>query len=225
MAALAWGSLIGPYLNLGYCWDGDLFGILLKLLPNQQERIKLVDTRFKLTPVSKRYYSTGGISEYHKYWLGGFVEGEGSLLVSITTNPKVKYGIVLQPEFNVTQHESGLNVLKVYKTLFNGLGNLKEKSGSNKVWVYSLKGTKNVKELVLPFYTDYVVPFSSKHKSDVFERFKYIVDILYDNLGQGLNKEQLIEVVNLIYELNPDSKGKSRKRDIQEVLDIINSSQ
>jgi len=40
---------------------------------------------------------------------------------------------VLQPEFNVTQHESGLNVLKAYKTLFNDLGNLKEKSGSNKV--------------------------------------------------------------------------------------------
>jgi len=77
----------------------------------------------------------------------------------------------------------------------------------------------------LPYYTDYVVPFSSKHKRDVFERFKYIIDILYDNLGQGLNKEQLIEIVNLIYELNPDSKGKSRKRDIQEVLDIINSSQ
>lgn len=132
---------------------------------------------------------------------------------------------MLQPEFNVTQHESGLNVLKAYKTLFNDLGNLKEKSGSNKVWVYSLKGTKNIKELVLPYYTDYVVPFSSKHKRDVFERFKYIIDILYDNLGQGLNKEQLIEIVNLIYELNPDSKGKSRKRDIQEVLDIINSSQ
>jgi len=72
MAALAWGFLTGPCLNLGYCWDG---GIKLKWLPNQQERIKLVDTRFKLTPVSKRYYSTGGISEYHKYWLGGFVEG------------------------------------------------------------------------------------------------------------------------------------------------------
>jgi hypothetical protein len=39
----------------------------------------------------------------------------------------------LQPEFNVTQHESGLNVLNSYKALFNGLGNLKEKSGSNQV--------------------------------------------------------------------------------------------
>jgi hypothetical protein len=173
-------------------------------------------------PGSIRNYSTETIGENHKYWLGGFVEGEGSLLVSIVTNNKVKHGIVLQPEFNVTQHISGLNILKSYKDLFNGLGNLKEKSGSNQVWVYSLKGTKNIKELVLPYYEEYVVPFSSKHKADVFNRFKTIIDVLYENLGLGLSKEQLIELVHLIYLLNPDSKGKSRKRDIQEVIDIIN---
>jgi hypothetical protein len=65
--------------------------------------------------------------------LGGFVEGEGSLLVSIVTNSKLKYGIALQPEFNVTQHISGLNILNSYKLLFNDLGNLKKKSGSNDV--------------------------------------------------------------------------------------------
>jgi hypothetical protein len=65
--------------------------------------------------------------------LGGFVEGEGSLLVSIVTNPKLKHGIALQPEFNVTQHISGLNILNSYKLLFNDLGNLKIKSGSNDV--------------------------------------------------------------------------------------------
>ena len=74
-----------------------------------------------------RSYSTQTLNENHKYWLGGFVEGEGSLVISIVTNPKVKIGVILQPEFNVTQHESGLNILNCYKTLFNGLGNLKEK--------------------------------------------------------------------------------------------------
>ena len=42
-----------------------------------------------------RAYSTLIKDECHKYWLGGFVEGEGSLLVSIVTNPKVKHGIAL----------------------------------------------------------------------------------------------------------------------------------
>ena len=156
--------------------------------------------------------------------MGGFVEGEGSLLVSIVTNPKLKHGIALQPEFNVTQHISGLNILNSYKLLFNDLGNLKIKSGSNDVWVYSIKGTKNLKELVLPYFEKYIVPFSSKHKADVFERFSKIINVLYENLGQGLDKEQMIELVELIYEMNPDSKGKSRKRDIQEIIDIIEAN-
>ena len=48
---------------------------------------------------------------------------------------------------------------------------MNKKSGSDKVWVYSLKGTKNLKEYVIPFYQKYVVPYSSKHKVDVFEKF------------------------------------------------------
>ena len=31
----------------------------------------------------------------------------------------------------------------------------------------------------------------------------------------------MIELVELIYEMNPDSKGKSRKRDIQEIINTI----
>lgn len=109
--------------------------------------------------------------------------------------------------------------------MFNDLGNLKIKSGSNEVWVYSIKGTKNLKELVLPYFETYIVPFSSKHKAS--RRFKKIYKnywCLYNNLGQGLDKKQMIELVHLIYEMNPDSKGKSRKRDIQEVLDIIEAN-
>ena len=55
----------------------------------------------------------------------------------------------------------------------------------------------------------------------MFNRFASIIDILYANLGQAMDKEQLIELVHLVYLMNPDSKGKSRRRDIQEVLDII----
>lgn len=123
----------------------------------------------------------------------------------------------------MTQHKNGLNILNSYKLLFGGLGNLKQKSGSDKVWVYSLKGTKYLKEYVIPFYQNYLVPYSSKHKADMFEKFVLIIKVLYKHLGQGLEKEQLIELIHLIYSMNPDSKGKPRKRDIQDVINIINN--
>ena len=36
------------------------------------------------------------------YFLGGFVEGEGSNSVSVTVNKSFKYGINIQPVFNVS---------------------------------------------------------------------------------------------------------------------------
>jgi len=91
------------------------------------------------------------ITENHKFWLGGFIQGEGTLLVSIVKNSKVTHKLVLQPEFNVAQHENGVNILHTFKSLFNGLESVHKKSGSDKVWVYSLKGTQNIKNFSLAF--------------------------------------------------------------------------
>jgi len=71
--------------------------------------------------------------EYYKYWLGGFIEGEGTLVISILKNNKVSNGILLQPEFSVTQHENGVNILHSFKVLFDNSGNVLKKSGSEKV--------------------------------------------------------------------------------------------
>jgi len=60
------------------------------------------------------------------YFLGGFVEGEGSNSVSISVGRLFKYGINLQPVFNVTQHENGLKILHAYKDLF-GAGSVLKK--------------------------------------------------------------------------------------------------
>jgi LAGLIDADG endonuclease len=88
----------------------------------------------------------------YKFWLGGFVEGEGSLVISIIKQDKAIYGILLQPEFNVAQHLNGLNILRNFKILFNNKGQICKKSGSPNVWVYTLKGIKNLNEYLIPFF-------------------------------------------------------------------------
>lgn len=141
-----------------------------------------------------------------------FVEGEGALVVSTVKNDKVTRGVVLQPEFNVAQHENGLNVLYSLKILFENSGHVVKKSGSEKVWVYTIKGTQNIKNFVLPFFTKYIVPYSSKYPSDVFQNFCFIIDRLDSNKKKTLEKEELIELVKLAYLMNPEGKGKQRKR-------------
>jgi hypothetical protein len=49
------------------------------------------------------------------YFLGGFVEGEGSMSLSITKHKDLKYGVNIQPVFNVTQHKNGLNILNSFR--------------------------------------------------------------------------------------------------------------
>jgi hypothetical protein len=42
------------------------------------------------------------INNNYKFCLGGFIEGEGSLTISIIKQNKAPHGILLQPEFNVS---------------------------------------------------------------------------------------------------------------------------
>ena len=57
----------------------------------------------------------------------------------------------------------------------------------------------------------------------MFNDFSYIVNTLNNNTKNTINKELFIELVNLTYNLNPDGKGKQRKRTLEELLNIINS--
>jgi len=148
------------------------------------------------------------------YFLGGFVEGEGSMSVSVTIHKDFKYGINIQPIFNVTQHKNGLNILNSYKELFNA-GSIVQKSGSPDIYVYTLKGYKQIIKLVLPFLETYLCPFSCKMEE--YSIFKEIV--MQSSEGKQRNKETLIELVKLSYQLT--GKGKTRKRELSEILEII----
>ena len=116
--------------------------------------------------------------------------------------------------FNVSQHKNGLDILNSFKELFN-CGSVVKKSGSPDIYVYTLKGYKQIIKHVLPFLDTYVQPFSCK-KTEFFI-FKEIV--LQSSEGKQTNKETLIEMVKLSYKLQ--GKGKNRKRDLSEILQII----
>jgi hypothetical protein len=149
------------------------------------------------------------------WFLGGFVEGEGSNSVSVTIHKNFKFGINIQPVFNVSQHKNGLNILYSFKELFEGTGSVVEKSGSKDIFVYTIKGYKQIIRYVLPFLEGYVQPFSCKKEE--FKIFKEI--IILSSLGKQRYKEDLIYLVKLAYTFQ--GKGKTRKRELSEILQII----
>jgi hypothetical protein len=158
-------------------------------------------------------------NDNYKFWLGGFIEGEGSLTISIVKSDKAPLGIYLQPEFNVSQYINGIKILNSFKNIFNNKGQVNKKSGSPNVWVYSLKGTSNLINYLIPFYLKYVVIYSSKYNNDEFNKFVTILNKLKEK--SKYNKDEFIDIVKLIYALNPNGKGKTRKRTLSEVICII----
>lgn len=148
------------------------------------------------------------------HFLAGFVEGEGSMSLSVSVNEGFKYGINIQPVFNVTQHKNGMDILNSFKELFEG-GSIVSKSGSPDIFVYTMKGYKNIIKSVLPFLETYVCPFSCKMEE--FSIFKQVV--MASSQGKQKDKDSLIELVKLTYTLS--GKGKNRKRDLSEILKII----
>ena len=170
------------------------------------------------------------INDNYKFWLGGFVEKEGSLIISVVKSDKAPYGVLLQPEFNITQYISGIDILKSFKILFNNKGQILKKSGSNNVWVYSLKGIKNLNNHLVPFFLDYVVKYSCKFNNEKSNKYIFILNKLKDKYIFILNKlkdkyvlgkDEYINIVKLVYNLNPDGKGKTRKLTLLEILSII----
>lgn len=156
------------------------------------------------------------IAEAKKWFLAGFIEGEGSLCVSIKEHPSARFGYYVDPEFFIYQHKSGIALLKMAQEIF-GTGRIAPKPGNEEVLVFSIVSRRSLKEKVIPFFEKYMV-FSAKRQ--VFERFKEIIEAM-EGRKEHLTPEGLVRIVEKAYAMNPANKGKERKRPLQEVVDRI----
>lgn len=159
--------------------------------------------------------------EYHnktnfKYFLGGFIEGEGSLTISIKKKPHTRFGYTLDPEFFLYQHISGIELLKNAQKMF-GSGRIFLKSGSENVYVFAISNRKTIIDKVIPYFKKYVLPFSQKFS--FFNTYVYIVNSLEQK--KHLELKSFFELLKLTYELNLYSKGKERQLTYEEICNNI----
>lgn len=162
-----------------------------------------IDKLFSLRNDSKLFSVD---SHKFKFFLAGFIEGEGSLCISIKKHNSSKFGYIIDPEFFLCQHVSGKPILDRSRELFRS-GNVFLKSGSNDVYVYSITSRKVILEKVIPYFKKYVLPFSCKFT--FFSTFLYVVESLERKKHYTL--EGFLELLELTYTLNPNSKGECRK--------------
>ena len=147
------------------------------------------------------------------WFLAAFIEGEGSLCVSIKRHATCRHGYYVDPGFFLYQHESGRAILELATATF-GSGRIYPKPGAPSVLVYEISSTTVLRERVVPFFERYVVPFSCKRET--FARFREILEMM--GRKEHLRDDGLAEIVRKVYSMNPASKGRARLRPLDEVL-------
>ena len=155
-------------------------------------------------------------NERLKYFLAGFIEGEGSLTVSIKAHPTAKFGYYVDPEFFVYQHEAGKRLLELTKELFH-TGRIYPKPQNETVLVYGVTSRRSIVEKVIPYFEKYVAPYSAK--KETFLVFKEICDLMEQ--GEHKTAKGLLGIVEKAYQMNPHSKGRERSRTIEEIRERI----
>jgi LAGLIDADG DNA endonuclease family protein len=155
-------------------------------------------------------------TEAANWFLAGFIEGEGSLTVSVKKHPTCRSGFYVDPDFFLYQHESGRALLELAQATFES-GRISPKPGNPKVLVYEISSTEVLRERVIPFFERYVVPFSCKRET--FERFREILELM--ERKEHLHPAGLARIVEKVYAMNPYSKGRARLRPLEEVLERI----
>ena len=121
------------------------------------------------------------------YFLAGFIEGEGSISISAKKNPNAKFGVELDPVFNITQHVRGVKHLYLALEMFQ-TGRIRFKAGSNATLVFIIEPRLSLQEQVCPFYDKYIIPFSCIAKQNKFQSFKKMLNLFDEKAHLDRNR-------------------------------------
>jgi hypothetical protein len=111
-------------------------------------------------------------SKLHPYFITGFIDGEGSFSIFITSHDKTQTGWGVKISFNLTLHEKDLALLEQIRNYFGGVGKIR-KSGKqlNQLKIESMKDLSVIMDHLEKY------PLITK-KREVFEMFKQAFNMI-----------------------------------------------
>lgn len=127
------------------------------------------------------------INEKARFFLAGFLEGEGSINVGAKKNATSRFKVYVDPEFSVTQHVNGVSNLYLAMCYFQ-TGRIRYKSNSNATLVYTIDNRQNLKEKVIPFYEKWIRPYGSLSKVKRTQTFKKLLQLFDEKAHLDFNR-------------------------------------
>lgn len=144
-------------------------------------------------------------------YITGFVDGEGSFLVSFNRRAGLATGIEVRPSFSVSQHKRNLAILQKVLTFF-GCGGIRF-DRHDQTYKYEVRSLADLWNKVIPHFKRY--PLQTSKERD-FDRFVEICSLMRANRHRS--KVGLETILTLAYSMN--NYG-ARKYELSDLLKIV----
>ena len=152
-------------------------------------------------------------------WIVGFVDGEGCFNLDVHVKPEMRWGIQMQPEFTVVQHEVDVQILHALKNYF-GCGSVAVNHATSTRMHYRCKNVVHLHTRIVPFFEQHLLKTKKRVE---FERFRDIVRLMHDGYhNQSL--KNFLEIVDKGANLRVRPAGQnnvSRRTRVDTQLDIL----
>ena len=144
-------------------------------------------------------------------YVSGFVDGEGSFLVSFQYRKKMATGIEVRPSFTVSQHRRNRPVIEWLRNFFD-CGSIRF-NGSDQTFKYEVRSLRDLTSKIIPHFISNPLKTS---KAEDLEALKMICSLMQEK--QHLSRDGVIKIIHLAYQMN--NLG-ARRYDKQSLLRMI----
>ena len=147
-----------------------------------------------------------------KSYLVGVADAEGCFSISTKKQKDTRFGWVLDPIFQVTQHKENREILDMFNSELK-CGRIVEKPGQKDILIYIVDNRRQLMEKVIPFFEKNSLIAKQKD----FELFRNVVQALERKEHQ--DKEKFKKLVKKVFEMNLG--GKQRRYKLDEIIEHI----
>ena len=196
----SWCKIMVLFSHLRYILMGLERDYRVKVLSNLIKFFRPYSTYSSCFPQPKiklrsRSFSTLKSPLLDPNFVTGFIDAEGSWVISIQKEPKNKTGWTIKSRLSISLHKKDIAILEQIKIYFKGVGNI-SKEGKNVVQ-YRVASLRDLINIVIPHFDKY--PLITKKKAD-FILFKQVVELM--NRKEHLTREGLIKVLSIKESIN-----------------------
>ena len=147
-------------------------------------------------------------------YVTGFVDGEGSFLVSFSKRMKMNTGVEVRPAFTVSQHKRNKNILLSIQKHFS-CGTVRFNKHDD-TWKYEVRSLRDLVQTIIPHFDKF--PLQTSKQLD-FERLKLVCESMMLQKHRSADGLQLI--IETAYSMNNFGARRQEKHSLLSIVSKI----